>query len=365
MPASELRSKPLTIWATPKHALRVTPVFDTYWRFAVARQDLFFRRLERSSPPWTEDPILSRHRFTNVYRASDRVSQYLIQNVIYEGDQSADEVFFRIILFKLFNRIATWKLLNAELGSVSWRSFDVERYEHVLDSAFARGQRLYSAAYIMPSPAFGATRKHANHLRLIDYMMRDEAPKKAANASSLEEVFRLLRSYPSLGDFLAFQLSIDLNYSTLIDFSEMDFVVAGPGAQNGIMKCFADSSGLSNSDIIRFISEISQSQFERLGLSFQTLWGRPLQLIDCQNLFCEVDKYARVVHPEVAAKFPRTRIKQRFKPTPEPITQWYPPKWNLQPTISRDAGSGRSPLLPPTGALPHEGTLPLFGDVGK
>lgn len=31
-----------------------------------------------------------------------------------------------------------------------------------------------------------------------------------------------------------------------------------------------------------------------LGLRFRSLAGRRLKLIDCQNLFCEVDKYARV-----------------------------------------------------------------------
>jgi len=51
------------------------------------------------------------YRFTNVYRASDRVSQYLIRRVIYEGDQSEEEVFFRTLLFKIFNRIETWEIL--------------------------------------------------------------------------------------------------------------------------------------------------------------------------------------------------------------------------------------------------------------
>ena len=90
-----------------------TRVFDTFWRFALERQNLFFGRYEgKAFDEWTSDPILFRYRFTNVYRASDRVSQYLIRNVIYEGDQSASELFFRIILFKLFNKIETWELLK-------------------------------------------------------------------------------------------------------------------------------------------------------------------------------------------------------------------------------------------------------------
>lgn len=41
-----------------------------------------------------------------------------------------------------------------------------------------------------------------------------------------------------MGKFLAFQYAIDINYSELCDFSEMDYVVAGPGAHSGISKIF-------------------------------------------------------------------------------------------------------------------------------
>src|SRR5262245_57315637 len=77
--------------------LRRTEVYDTYWRFAAERQQIFFKRLERHPPPWTEDEFLRTYKFTNAYRASDRVSQYLIRNVIYRDDLplARDEVFFR------------------------------------------------------------------------------------------------------------------------------------------------------------------------------------------------------------------------------------------------------------------------------
>src|SRR5436309_114238 len=93
-------------------AAKTTVVYDTYWRFAAERQRIFFRRLKGVVPPWTADPILLRHKFTNAYRASDRVSQYLIRHVIYEGDQSPEEIFFRTLLFKFFNKIETWELLK-------------------------------------------------------------------------------------------------------------------------------------------------------------------------------------------------------------------------------------------------------------
>ncbi|MFN0008312.1 MAG: nucleotide kinase domain-containing protein [Planctomycetota bacterium] len=319
-------------------------MFDTYWRYAVARQDLFLRRVAGEQPPWTEDPVLGSHRFTNAYRASDRVSQYLIRNVLYEGPPQCEEVFFRALLFKMFNRIDTWERLEASVGAISWKRFSFERYARVLDELLAQGKRIYSAAYIMPSPGFGHARKHRNHLTLLEHMMRDGAPERVAGAHSLREVFETLRSYPSLGNFLAFQFTIDLNYSELIDFPEKEFVVAGPGARDGIRKCFADTAGLSDSDLIRVVTERASIEFDRLGLHFRTLWGRPLQLIDCQNLFCEVDKYARVVHPEFIGESGRTRIKQRFTPNPDTMSQWYPPKWQLQvpaaPAIPHDKMAG-------------------------
>ena len=152
-----------------RRSLRVTTAFDSYWRFACERQSLFFRRVAGEDPPWTTDPILRTHRFTNVYRASDRVSQYLIRNVIYAAEQTAEEIFFRTVLFKSFNRIGTWERLREGIGEISWRRYSFEQYSCELDALFDAGDRVYSGAYIMPPPPFGERRKHANHLRLIEH----------------------------------------------------------------------------------------------------------------------------------------------------------------------------------------------------
>lgn len=312
-----------------------TAVFDTYWRFAAERQSIFFKRLARFPPPWTDDSILLQHKFTNAYRASDRVSQYLIRNVIYKGDQSPDEIFFRIILFKLFNKIETWELLTKKLGEIRYADYSYKRYDQIFTNAMDSGQRVYSAAYIMPSGSrsFGTTRKHRAHLKLLERMMEDEVHYRIAGSRNMHEAFTLLRSYPMIGDFLAYQYVTDINYSALTNFSEMEFVMPGPGALNGIRKCFNSLGGLNEIDIIKVVADRQHEEFERLGLKFQTLWGRPLQLIDCQNLFCEVDKYARVKHPEIAGITQRTRIKQKFRPSFSPISYWYPPKWGLNELI--------------------------------
>lgn len=316
---------------------KVSEVYESYWRFAAERQAVFFRRVRDEAAPWTNNPVLAIYKFTNAYRASDRVSQYLIRHVIYRDDlpKSPREVFFRILLFKLFNKIETWELLERTLGPITFEDYRFTTFDAVLSRAMNAGRRIYSAAYIMPpgGSAFGQPAKHQNHLLLLESMMADRLAERLEQIRTMQEGFEKLRAYPTIGDFLAYQFITDINYSELTDFSEMDFVVPGPGARDGLRKCFIDPGGLNEAELIRLMADLQEQEFARLGLDFQSLWGRRLQLIDCQNLFCEVDKYARVAHPQIAGKTGRLRIKQKFEPTPEPIELFYPPKWKLNDKI--------------------------------
>ena len=308
-----------------------TTVFDTYWRFATERQAALHRRLRGDAAPWTKDPILKAHRFTNVYRVSDRVSQYLIREVQYRDDRSQipQELFFRTLMFKLFNRVETWEAIEASLGPLLWTSVDLDAVGTVLDERQDRGVRNYSAAYIMPSPPLGHRRKHTNHLALLARMMDDRVPDRLRQAPSLSAVYEALLAYPGLGPFLSFQYAIDLNYSDLLDFDENDFVVAGPGALDGISKCFSDVGRRSPGQIIQYMVDRQDIEFARLGLSFEPLLGRRLHLIDCQNLFCEISKYARVAHPDIPGISGRKRIKQSYRPDNEPLAPIaFPRRWN-------------------------------------
>ena len=127
----------------------------------------------------------------------------------------------------------------------------------------------------------------------------------------------------------------------------MEFVVPGPGAHSGIRKCFSDLKGMDPSHLIRIVTESQNDEFVRRGLNFRSLWGRPLQLIDCQNIFCEVDKYTRVSDPEITGTLGRRRIKHRYTANPQPITAWYPPSWGLNDKIppSGKANGVQPPLI--------------------
>ena len=320
-------------------------MFDSYWRFAAERQAMLARRLAGAPAPWTADPILAAHRFTNCYRVADRVSQYLLREVQYRPDRprTPRELFFRTALFKLFNRVATWEALEGTLGPLTYAGTGPRRLLAALDRLRARGERLYSAAYVVPPVAI-APSKHEGHLALITGMIEDRVPERAAQLPTLADVYRLLRGYRGLGPFLAFQLAVDLNYSPLLGHDEGSFVVAGPGALDGLAKCFADWRDHPPEALIAWTAERQDREFAARGLAFPRLAGRPLQLVDCQNLFCEISKYARAAHPQVVGTAGRTRIKQRYAAGAAPLPPLVlPAKW-LTGAAGSTGDIGASPV---------------------
>lgn len=302
-------------------------VYDLYWYFAYERQNIFYKKLDGVEPPWTKDEILNTYKFCNSYRVNDRVSQYLLKNVIYNGkNYSNRDMLFRIILFKLFNKEETWQLFIDNFSDVTLANFDKEKYSKVIEDAKNSGIKIYSDAYIScANKVFGYDKKHDNHLALLDKMFNiDKIDDKILNAKSMKDAFDIIKSYPLIGNFMAYQLITDINYSNIVNFKEDEFTVAGPGSIRGIDKCFIDK-GMSYEDIIRYMFKHQDEEFKRLNLKFKRILNRPLQLIDCQNIFCELDKYTRVAMPTLKSN--RKKIKKKYVQNKEKIEYMYPPKW--------------------------------------
>lgn len=305
-------------------------IYDLYWYFAAERQIIFYNKLMNKPKPWTQDLILQTYKFCNAYRVNDRISQYLIKNVIDNGNEySKEDIIFRIVLFKLFNKAETWELICNKLGDVTLSDFNFDTYSKILTEAKNKGMKIYNDAYIScANKAFGYDKKHDNHLALLNKMfIIDKVQYKIIKTKSMEEAFNIIKSYPLIGNFMAYQLITDINYSDAVDFSESSFTVAGPGSIRGIKKCFSDLEGSSYEDAIKYMCDNQDKEFKRLNLDFKRIGNRPLQYIDCQNLFCELDKYCRQAKPELISN--RKKIKKKYEENNKKIEYLYPRKWNL------------------------------------
>lgn len=299
--------------------------YHLYWRFAYERQ-LNFKEYGLS-----QDEIIKKYKFTNCYRFLDRTSQFLIKNIINKGGYPPEDIFFRVILFKIFNKIETWVSLTEVVGEITIANFSEERYCNAI-TEIKNQQSIYSAAYIIPSGIqYGSKVKHINNIKMLGLMLKKSLHKRVWDEKNLSGIYKLMLNIPSIGSFLAYQYAIDIAYSEYSEAQESDFVIAGPGAVRGIHKCF---SNITESDYVKIIHKMQESQysaFKEYNLDFKFIGKRSLQLIDCQNIFCELDKYLRVKHPELKSN--RKKIKCIYKKKTEEIEYEFPKKWGIKSAV--------------------------------
>lgn len=313
-----------------------TAIYPLYWTFASRRQEAFERRVAGLPAPWTDDKIIQRFKFCNVFRAADRVSQYMIREVACSPKEvTAQDRVFQIVAFRTFSQPETWEGLRLRLKrSPTLEDLSSGRLEIALDQIKKERGGLYTGAFILcATKAYGFDEKHRNHLALFKHMFFEDAlAQRVLEAQSLEEIVRLLETFPLTGPFMSYQIAIDLNYSDLVNFDEDDYTQAGPGALRGLRKAFIDLGDYTPSDVIKWMVDRQESEFERFDLPFAGLWGRRLHAIDCQGLFCELDKYCREAAPELISE--RSRIKARFVPSTEPLPLFFPPKWEINDRLT-------------------------------
>ena len=113
-----------------------------YWM--EERQRIYLHRRDGDPWPWTKDPILQRYRFCNTYREQDRETVWLRENWL---KPYADHInlWFAVCMFRQIN----WSPALAEIGFP--KTWDPRRVLRVMEARRARGEKLYTSAYMLPS----------------------------------------------------------------------------------------------------------------------------------------------------------------------------------------------------------------------
>jgi hypothetical protein len=230
--------------------------------------------------------------------------------------------------------------LTKTFGVPTWEKYNFDAYAKVLGDAWNKGKgvSIWNRAYVQNQNVFTKYEwKYERYLALLKAMMNDRVTDRLQGARTYEQAFRVLQKYPLHKEgFISMQHLTDINYSPVIDFDENDWIVPGPGCENGMRKCFG-LSGVSDweaQEIIYHLVDKQEEYFGAMKLEPVTLFGRKLHAIDIQNVFCEVDKYARVAHPKSNLKNRKdeeqNRIKQTFEVTGSLPKPFFPPKWGIK-----------------------------------
>lgn len=223
-----------------------------FFSYARARHAIYLARQSGQDGPWTDDPILQRYRFCNVFRELDRTTIWFRENVRDRLDRHPMcEALVATILFRTLNRIESGDVMFSQgqlplTGSgdpIGWayvtENANIGDVEGVLRSALPRGPWV-TGSYIVKTP--DGMDKLRGALWIVEEARKRAAGTVAALASagapqaSLEALWRALQAFPFIGPFTGYEIVTDMRHQYYWRDAPdiMTWANAGPGAIRGL-----------------------------------------------------------------------------------------------------------------------------------
>lgn len=306
------------------------------YNFITRRYTIHLRKdVLRKEPPWTKDKVLREFRFTNVRREHDRETRWLIRNIAANDRLCYEDKLLNCVLFRLYNKHETAELLSMPIefyGKYNGE-WDPEWYRSLFEAALVEdSKRVFFTGAFITGGLKRALKwylpkddpKNSMEMRML-WFMKTLIDKDAVGAikscKNQEEVFTVLSGFNGVGDFLAYQMFVDMTYIKEFPFSENEFTVAGPGCVMGLNYLFEDRDGMSYEECLFWLRDNLGSLFrDTLGKDWdpkKLFWDLPeedrcLNVMSLENCFCELSKYIR-------AKAGTGRPRKKYRPNKEAL----------------------------------------------
>lgn len=261
-----------------------------YFAFLRERYSILLARRAGEPFPWTADPVLQAWRFCNVRREDDKVTIWFREN-IRDPLRDSDNALFATMAFRWFNTIAAGEILKPFLLEDRW---DRDEIQSQLEDLMYSGTKIFTGAFMINSAP--GKPKHIDILDNLDGTLL-KGPGKLTYKGQKERLFREILRVPRLGNFAAYQVVVDLQYTCwLEDAPDLNtFTVAGPGCARGIGLCFFDDADHFNygskahqKDMLELMKEAWEAS--RDPENWPSEWPT-FVLSDIENSFCEYLKW--------------------------------------------------------------------------
>jgi len=285
------------------------PLMLSKLAYFLYERDHIRREREAGAPaPWTEDTILQTYRFCNVRRRDDRVSKWIIDNIITPYEYS-DMLWFMICCARWINWPPTIKEL-IEKGVWPTVDFDPIRFGRVIDERTARGEKTWTGAYMITARQIPEGQGKGAFVaeRMLNPLLTSDIGKylngQNAEFRTLETIMTKFQNRYGWGTFMSGQAVADMTYCRLLNKASdlYSYAPIGPGSTRGLNRLFGRKlEGKISQD--QFNDEL---QFIAQSVHLLPLDGPRLTLHDWQNCMCEFDKYIRT---ENSSGRPRSTYK--------------------------------------------------------
>ena len=266
---------------------------DLYFYWIHERETIRLNKeVERNPQPWTDDPILQKFKFCQVFREEDRTTRWFKRH-IRNPWRDDPEVLMATVIFRWFNFIETGRTLIRHNLHIEW-----DRKKAIEE--ITKQDKWVTGAYIVKTP--NRMDKVTGVAECISHMWsdREKLVERILTTKSLEKSWEVLRDYPYMGPFMAYEVITDLRHTYLLQDAEdiLTWANAGPGAMRGLNRLAGRDLDFCRrthpwNDEMRNLWEISR---ERLNPNLIDL--NRFEMREIEGGLCEFDKYSRILNEE-------------------------------------------------------------------
>tara|TARA_R110000803_G_scaffold71299_1_gene134458 strand:- start:1214 stop:2143 length:930 start_codon:yes stop_codon:yes gene_type:complete len=257
----------------------------------------------------TLDPILNKYKFTNIRRKHDRVSQWIIKNIIdlYPTENYRQDLWFILLIARLINWPPTLQcLIDEDILFKPAGDFTPAEFSSCIENFRARlnGGKVYSGAYMVyPTKKDVGSVKSlslAKHIISPALDIGDDIDSVFFDNNSISDFVRVLSGCFGISTFIAGQVAADLTYGDAVLATATDlytYAPIGPGSSKGLNYLLKRGPYASwkQDDFNNELMSLNDSIKEELDIT-------DLTLHDVQNVMCEYSKYTRTVLGEGTPK---------------------------------------------------------------
>jgi hypothetical protein len=216
-------------------------VFKQMEAFAIERHAIYLRRASGLPAPWTDDPILRKGKFANIFRELDRTTVWIREH-IREPFAEHPNLWFMIVLARFFNRADCLEYLIQK----AWpdKSWSVGKCLKTLRSHMADGNP------VLNPNAYQVYAHNVPGISKVDFILnvtirpiwkdRKIIKQELEICSSCAQANVIFKRYDGIGSFLSAQFIYDLMYTRyLADANDRDtWAGCGKGSMRGLNRIY-------------------------------------------------------------------------------------------------------------------------------
>lgn len=297
--------------------------FRHLYNFITRRYTIHKRKDVQGLPaPWTKDPILQEFKFTNVRREHDRETKWLLANVITNPALSYDEKIMNCILYRMFNKSQTLEIFGryimfdhykGELADTLWEG--KEQYiRSALEDKLKQDPKytFFTNAFLTcglkvalgNNPVANDSFMPMRIIKFARQLWEDGIVDRIKSCVDQGAVFHTIKRYNGLGEFLSYQIFVDLTYIKEFPFSENEFTISGPGCIKGLKEVFDDFDGMSYDEALFWLRDNIDFEFTARDWKWEPFKlfddlpeeDRYMNVMSLENCHCEISKYIRATN---------------------------------------------------------------------